>query len=174
MIPLVRPVLLNRRPVQSPHGVNHSAAAQLTRYRSGVSFPAMQHPLFPYLLGALVCLGFVGLAFAVSSALAFRDEVRAWQASAEARAVREHEKLEDRVGVVEQLGHARDLALERQASELVQHRLSLPPPRVFSSGPRRHMQTSEDWDDGDGRKTEVRPSQPPPLPAFERPAYMAR
>lgn len=143
------------------------------------------HPLFPYLAGALVCLAFIGLSCAVSAALTFRDAVYAWQASAEARFMREHERLQDEIGAVRQLtdglkdeGHRRDVALERQASELMQHRLSLPPPRMFSSAPpasaRRPVQTSEDWDDGDGRKTEVRPSQPPLLPAFERPGYMAR
>lgn len=143
------------------------------------------HPLFPYIAGALVCLVFIGLSCAVSAALTFRDAVNAWQSSAEARFVLAHEKLQDEIGAVRQLagelkdeGHRRDVALERQASELMQHRLSAPPPRMFSQAPpdrgRRPVQTSEDWDDGDGRATVMRPSQPPPLPAFERPAYMSR
>lgn len=129
------------------------------------------HPLFPYIAGALVCLAFLGLAFAVSSALAFRDETRAWQSGAEARAVRQLEKLQDAIGAAEVLArnaaaenHRQDVALERQASELMQHRLSAPPPRLFESA-RRRVETSPDWSD-DARATVIRPSSPPPLPAF--------
>lgn len=131
------------------------------------------HPLFPYVAGALLFGAFVGLIIAVNSALGFRDEVRAWQACAEARVRLEHEKLQAALTELKDAGHRRDIALERQAGELMQHRLSLPPPRVHSGGPRGRAQTSEDWDD-DGRATVVRASQPPPLPAFERPIYMAR
>lgn len=129
-----------------------------------------------------------GLALGVSSALSFRDEVRAWQASAELRAVREAERLQGEIGAAEALArelkdasHRHDIALERQAGELREHRLSAPPPKVWGSpvpdsGVRvsGRVQTSADWDDGDGRATQVRRSEPPPLPAYGRPGYMSR
>jgi hypothetical protein len=117
------------------------------------------HPLFPYVAGAFACLAFIGLSLAVSSYLAFRDEVRGWQSGAEARALLAHEKLQDRIG-------AAQLAIERQAGELRAQRLSLPPPGPLTPR-RRVLQTSPDWDDGDGRATQVRPAGPPPLPSFE-------
>jgi uncharacterized protein YukE len=130
------------------------------------------HPLFPYLLGTLLIVAFVGLTFAVSSALAFRDRVDAWQASAEARFVRALEKAQDEISAVAALAAdldrdvaARNLAIERQANELRQHRLSLPPPAMFAA-PRRPVETSADWDDGDARVTTVRPYGPPSLPSF--------
>lgn len=133
------------------------------------------HTLFPYLVSALAFVAFSGLVVAVNSTLAFRADVRAWQAAAEARFVRAHAKLQDGLRLLELAGERRDIALERQAGELMHHRLSAPPPRMIAPGPSlwRAAQTSEDWQD-DGRSTQVRPSAPPPLPAFDRPGYMSR
>lgn len=117
------------------------------------------HPFFPYVAGALFVLAFGGLACGVSSYLTFRDETRSWQSGAEARVLRAHEKLQDQIGTAQ-------LALERQAGELRAQRLSLPPPSPLTPR-RRVLQTSPDWDDGDGRATQVKSAGPPPLPSFE-------
>jgi hypothetical protein len=129
------------------------------------------HPLFPYLVGALSIGAFGGLVAYCASVSSFRDDMRAEQSAAAALCSLDVEKLRERLFDVEQLtldlkdaGQRRDLALERHAGELMQHRLSAPPPRLFASG-RRPVQTSQDWDDS-YRATLVRPSQPPPLPAF--------
>jgi hypothetical protein len=80
--------------------------------------------------------------------------------------------LTKRIVELETQGAARDLALERMASELRDHRLDKPPPSVVPARSRAAL-TSPDWDDSD-RATRALPRQPPPLPAFDRPRYMTR
>lgn len=81
-------------------------------------------------------------------------------------------RLTKRVVSLETQAAARDLALQRLAGELRDHRLSLPPPSVVPARSRAAL-TSPDWDDSD-RATRALPRQPPPLPAFDRPRYMTR
>lgn len=134
---------------------------------------------FPYVMGALVAVGLSTLFFGIWRAVDFGTEIRGHVGHlthrvsvAEASQALAEKALRDLQAVCER----QDKALERQANELRDHRLSLPPPSVRppTPVPSSGVQTSADWDDGEGRRTLARPSSPPPLPAFERPAYMSR
>lgn len=134
--------------------------------------------LFPYVVATLTAVGLGGAFFGIWRALEFAAELRGHVGYLTRRvttAEASQQLLEAAVRRLQETCERHEKALERQAGELREHRLSLPPPRVVPQTPVpiSGVQTSDDWRDCD-RDTVARPSSPPPLPAFGRPTYMSR